>query len=177
MWPLDNQRQRARNRDQEVYIPLQEKMLHRWMQQENVDKLPPDFTGYLAFVSRTLEDNQKKRRDRHEVRSGLFPLDKIRRPTPEQAEDVYQRFVNGGIPSEQEYRTFRIMFPVLSARGGRLHLPVHVHSAVGIGDYFNLSEGNIMNLENILRDPAIQVRCCNDPRRLPTSIRRSGWRR
>jgi predicted TIM-barrel fold metal-dependent hydrolase len=24
---------------------------------------------------------------------------------------------------------------------------------VGIGDYFNLSEGNVMNLENILRDP------------------------
>src|ERR1700737_5233009 len=34
MWPFDNQRERARNRDQEVYIPLQEKMLRRWMQQE-----------------------------------------------------------------------------------------------------------------------------------------------
>jgi len=30
---------------------------------------------------------------------------------------------------------------------------VHIHSAVGIGDYFNISESNIMNLENILRDP------------------------
>ena len=32
-------------------------------------------------------------------------------------------------------------------------MPVHIHSAVGIGDYFSLSEGNILNLENILRDP------------------------
>jgi predicted TIM-barrel fold metal-dependent hydrolase len=30
---------------------------------------------------------------------------------------------------------------------------VHIHSAVGIGDYFNISESNIMVLENILRDP------------------------
>jgi uncharacterized protein len=30
---------------------------------------------------------------------------------------------------------------------------VHIHSAVGIGDYFNLSQGNIFNFENILRDP------------------------
>src|SRR3979490_2010606 len=60
MWPFDNQRERARNRDEEVYIPLQEKILHRWMQQENVSKLPPDLAGYLAFVGRTLEDNQKK---------------------------------------------------------------------------------------------------------------------
>src|SRR6266581_7425001 len=49
MWPFDNQQQRARNPDQEVYIPLQEKMLRRWMQQEGVSKLPPDF-GRLCGV-------------------------------------------------------------------------------------------------------------------------------
>ncbi len=30
---------------------------------------------------------------------------------------------------------------------------MHIHSAVGIGDYFNMSESNVMQLENILRDP------------------------
>ena len=60
MWPFDNSQQRARNGDEEVYLPLQEKMLHRWMQQENISKLPPDFSDYLGFVSRTLEDNQKR---------------------------------------------------------------------------------------------------------------------
>src|SRR5437764_1803657 len=56
MWPFDNQRGRSRNPDQQVYIPLQEKMLHRWMQQESVSKLPPDFSGYLQLITRTLED-------------------------------------------------------------------------------------------------------------------------
>src|SRR5438270_2184055 len=51
MWPFDNSQMRARNGDEEVYIPLQEKMLHRWMQQENVSKLPGDFGEYLSFVS------------------------------------------------------------------------------------------------------------------------------
>src|SRR5438128_11804764 len=70
----------------------------------------------------------------------------------EEAEDIYQRFVNGGIPSEQEYRTFQdYIFRYLVREGGRLHLPVHVLSAVGIGDYFNLSESNILNLEIIMR--------------------------
>src|SRR5712675_3387962 len=36
MWPFDNTKERARNGDQQVYIPLQEKMLKRWMQQEKV---------------------------------------------------------------------------------------------------------------------------------------------
>ena len=153
MWPFDNQRERARNRDEEVYIPLQEKMLHRWMQQENVSKLPPDLSSYLAFVSRVLEDNQKVGiAMKFEV--AYFRSTKFGDPTREQAEDVYQRFVNGGVPGEPEYRTFQdYIFRFLIREGARLHLPVHIHSAVGIGDYFNLSESNIMNLENILRDP------------------------
>ena len=67
---------------------------------------------------------------------------------------IYKRYATGGVPSEQEYRTFQdYIFRYLVREGGRLHLPIHIHSAVGIGDYFSISEGNVMNLENILRDP------------------------
>ena len=42
---------------------------------------------------------------------------------------------------------------MLIDHAGKLHLPVHFHSAVGIGDYFSLRNGNPLNLENVLRDP------------------------
>jgi predicted TIM-barrel fold metal-dependent hydrolase len=58
------------------------------------------------------------------------------------------------MPPEKEYRTFQdYIFRYLIQEGGRLHLPVHIHTAVGIGDYFNLSQSNVMNLESVLRDP------------------------
>ena len=154
MWPFDNQRERSRNADEEVYIPLQEKMLHRWMQQEGVSKLPADFADYLKFVSRTLEDNQKKGAIAMKFEVAYFRSTKFSDPAREDAQDIYERFVAGGIPSKDEYRSFQdFMFRYLIREGGRLHLPVHIHSAVGIGDYFNLSESNIMNLESVLRDP------------------------
>jgi predicted TIM-barrel fold metal-dependent hydrolase len=154
MWPFDNQLQRARNPDQEVYIPLQQKMLQRWMQQEGVSKLPPDFSGYLAFVSRTLEDNRKKGGIAMKFEVAYFRPMKFGDPTREQAEAIYKRYVAGGVPGSDDYRIFQdYIFRFLIQEGARLHLPVHIHTAVGIGDYFNLSEGNIMNLENILRDP------------------------
>jgi predicted TIM-barrel fold metal-dependent hydrolase len=154
LWPFNNQRETARNADEQVYIPLQEKMLRRWMQQEGVAKLPATFGDYLAFVSRTLEDNQKKGGIAIKFEVAYFRPTKFSDPTREQAEDLYQRFVAGGIPAEAEYRTFQdYIFRFLVREGGRLHLPIHIHSAVGIGDYFNLSESNILNLENILRDP------------------------
>ncbi len=59
-----------------------------------------------------------------------------------------------GFPARRNIAHFRITFSVTWLQeGGRLHLPVHIHTAVGIGDYFNLSQSNIMNLESVLRDP------------------------
>lgn len=155
LWPFDNSKERARNGDQQVYIPLQEKMFHRWMQQEKLSALPAGFDDYLKFISQVLEDNQKNKGGiamKFEV-AYFRPLH-FSDPRREEAEAIYKNYVRGGVPSEPEYRTFQdYIFRYLVTEGGRLKLPVHVHSAVGIGDYFNISDSNIMQLENILRDP------------------------
>src|SRR5207245_3544318 len=58
------------------------------------------------------------------------------------------------VPAESEYRLFQdYVFRVLIDQAGKLGLPVHFHSAVGIGDYFSLRNGNPLNLENVVRDP------------------------
>jgi uncharacterized protein len=154
MWPFNNERETARNPDEGVFIPLQEKMLHRWMQQENISKLPVGFADYLKFIGEVLEDNSKRGGIAMKFEVAYFRPMTFSDPTRAQAEDIYQRYVSGGIPSEKDYRTFQdFIFRYLVQEGGRLHLPVHIHTAVGIGDYFNLSESNIMRLENVLRDP------------------------
>jgi predicted TIM-barrel fold metal-dependent hydrolase len=154
LWPFDNSRERSRNTDEEVYIPLQEKMLHRYLEQEKVSQLPSELGDYLAFITRTLEHNQEKGAIAEKFEVAYFRSLKFGDPTREEAEDVYRRFRSGGVPSEREYRTFQdYIFRYLVREGGRLHLPVHIHTAVGIGDYFSITEGNILNLENILRDP------------------------
>jgi hypothetical protein len=154
MWPFNNERETARNPDEGVFIPLQEKMLHRWMQQENVSKLPANFGDYLDFITRVLVDNRKKDGIAMKFEVAYFRPTTFSDPTRQQAEDIYRQYAFGGVPSEKDYRTFQdYVFRYLIQEGGRLHLPVHIHSAVGIGDYFNLSESNIMNLESVLRDP------------------------
>src|ERR1700730_12820909 len=154
MWPFNNERETARNPDQGVFIPLQEKMLHRWMQQENLSKLPPAFDGYLKFVSQVLEDNSKRGGIAMKFEVAYFRPTTFSDPPRAQAEGIYQRYITGGVPEEKEYRAFQdYIFRYLVQEGGRLHLPVHIHSAFGIGDYFNLSQSNIMNLESVLRDP------------------------
>src|SRR6266849_6814921 len=59
-YPFDNHDQAASTPDMGVYVPLQEKMLSRWKKQEGVEALPADLAGYVAFVHKTMEDNQKR---------------------------------------------------------------------------------------------------------------------
>jgi hypothetical protein len=153
LFPLDNRDQTGKNPDMGVYIPLQEKVLHRYMQQENLRGLPADLTGYEAFVRQTLADNQKKGGVAMKFEAAYFRSLYFSDPPREKAEAIYIKYHAGGVPSNDDYRIFQdYIFRVLIDQAGKLNLPVHFHSAVGIGDYFSLRNGNPLNLENVLRD-------------------------
>jgi hypothetical protein len=154
LFPLDNRDQTGKNSDMGVYIPLQEKVLHRYMQQENVSGLPANLAGYEAFVRQTLADNQKKGGVAMKFEAAYFRSLYFSDPPREKAETIYAKYRAGGVPSNDDYRIFQdYIFRVLIDQAGKLNLPVHFHSAVGIGDYFSLRNGNPLNLENVLRDP------------------------
>jgi len=154
LFPLDNRDQTGKNPDMGVYIPLQEKVLQRYMKQEGVSGLPADLAGYENFVRQTLTDNKKKGGVAMKFEAAYFRSLYFRDPPLEKAEAIYSKYHAGGVPSEEDYRTFQdYIFRVLIDQAGKLNLPVHFHSAVGIGDYFSLRNGNPLNLENVLRDP------------------------
>ncbi len=154
LFPFDNHNQTAKNGDMAVYIPLQEKVLQRYLKQESVNGLPADLAGYEGFVRETLADNQKKGGVAMKFEAAYFRTLYFRDPPREKAETIYAQFRAGGVASEDDYRTFQdYIFRVLIDQAGKLKLPVHFHSAVGTGDYFSLRNGNPLNLENVLRDP------------------------
>ena len=154
LYPFDNHGQIAKNGDMAVYIPLQEKVLARYLVQEARKFAPHDLADYEAFVRQTLADNQKKGGVAIKFEAAYFRSLYFSDPPREKAEAIYAKYAGGGVPSEEEYRTFQdYIFRVLIDQAGKLHLPVHFHSAVGIGDYFSLRNGNPLNLENVVRDP------------------------
>lgn len=154
LFPFDNRNQTGKNTDLGVYIPLQEKVLQRYEKQESLSAIPADLSGYESFVRQTLADNQKKGAVAMKFEVAYFRSLYFADPPREKAEAIYSKYHSGGVPSDDEYHTFQdYIFRVLIEQAGKLKLPVHFHSAVGIGDYFSLTNGNPLNLENVLRDP------------------------
>jgi hypothetical protein len=152
-FPFDNREQTASTPDMGVYVPLQEKMLSRWKKQEGVEGLPADLAGYEDLVRRTMEDNQKKGGVAIKFEAAYFRSLHFSDPPREKAEAIYNKYQAGGVPTAEEYRLFQdYIFRVMVQQAGKLHLPMHFHSAVGIGDYFSLHNGNVLNLENVVRD-------------------------
>jgi hypothetical protein len=154
LFPFDNKKNVARNGDEAVYVPLQEKKLRNELKQEGLDKPPANFDAYLAFVTKLLEDNQLRGGVAIKFEIAYFRLLLFEDPSKQAASDVYEKYRTDGVPDDHEYTVFQdYLFRYLIREAGRLHLPVHIHTAVGIGDYYNVTGGNVMNLENILRDP------------------------
>jgi len=153
-YPFDNRDQTASTPDMGVYIPLQEKMLARYKRQMSVEALPADLAGYEAFVRTTMADNQKRGGVAMKYEAAYFRSLYFSDPPREKTEAIYAKYHAGGVPSAEEYRIFQdYIFRVMVDQAGKLKLPLHFHTAVGIGDYFSLHQGHVLNLENVLRDP------------------------
>jgi hypothetical protein len=154
MFPFDNSKLSI-SPDRAVYFPIQEKALHRYLQQAGAAQLPADFAGYEAAMHKVLEQDKQQGAVALKFEAPYFrSLVGIADPPREQAEAIYNKYRAGGTPTADEYRVFQdYIFRSLVAQAAPLHLEVHIHSAVGSGNYYHLSEGNAMDLENILRDP------------------------
>jgi hypothetical protein len=153
LFPLDNRDLTARNTDEGVYVPLQEKLLKRELAQAGLTKLPKTFPAYLAFVTRILEQNRSHGGVSIKFEIAYFRTLHFDDPPEAMAAGIYDRYHAEGKPTTAEHAAFEdFMFRYLLREAGRLHLAVQIHTAVGTGDFFSVTGGNVLNLENVLRD-------------------------
>jgi len=154
MFPFDNSAL-ATNSDRAVYMPLQTTLLKRYAQQLGLaSPLPATFGDYLSFLTRTLEENQRRGGVAVKFEASYFRSLSFGDPGGEIVEPIYVKYRAGGVPTPEEYTRFQdFIFRHLIIVAARLKLPVHIHTSAGGGDYFDLRGVNVLNLEHVVRDP------------------------
>jgi len=154
LFPFDNSALAARNPDEAAYMPAQEKVLQRYRRQIGVAQPIPSLDAYLAFVTRSLEDSQRRGGVAVKFEAAYFRSLLFDDPPRDRAASLYAKYAAGGVPSADEYKDFQdFVFRHLVTEAGRLHLPVHIHTSAGAGDYFMLRNVHVLNLENFVKDP------------------------
>jgi hypothetical protein len=154
LFPFDAQRFASRNPDQRLNVPLERKLLAGVLSQKTAGQMPADLPTYLKLISAVVEEKRTAGCVGIKFEIAYFRSLHFDDPPEERAAAIYAQYRSRGVPGDADYRDFQdFVFRYLLREAARLHLPVQIHTAVGAGDYFNMHEGNIMGLENVLRDP------------------------
>src|SRR5579864_4403313 len=88
LFPFDNSGLASRNPDQAAFMPLQTRLVQRFRTQAGLSAWPASLSDYLAFVTRTLEDHQRRGAIAMKFEVAYFRSFVFDDPTREQASAV-----------------------------------------------------------------------------------------
>jgi hypothetical protein len=156
--PLDTANARRLTPDYAAFYPPEQRLLERYLADQNLRAIPATLPEYLAqVVTPTLE--RQKSGGALAVKFEAAYLRALDFGTPNQTEAarVYARYAHGGAPSVVEYTPLQdFLFHCIAREAGRLGLAVHIHTGAGIGSYYGIAGGNPMLLEPVFNDPDLR---------------------
>lgn len=152
LFPLDNTVYKKQSADSTVFFSSEEKLLKRYLEQVETTR-PRAFEAYLRFLHESL--GRLKADGAVAVKFEAAYLRSLRfdDPSGRQARRIYERYRSTTEVPLEEYRALQdYLFRYLLREVTKLGLPVHIHTGLGIGNTFRLSDAHPSQLENILSD-------------------------
>ncbi len=153
LFPLNNAAIKAKDPEHAAFMKNEEALLAGYLE----GKPPMNFDDYLSFVTHQLE---KFKADgavalKFEL-AYLRDLD-IGNPKRDDAERIYSVYVNAAEPSNDEYKAVQdFLFRYIALEAGRLGLPIHIHTSIGVGSYFRQANAHVLAMESLFNDPALR---------------------
>jgi hypothetical protein len=158
MLPLDTRREAARSPDTRSLYPKEAALLHRYMRELGVAKMPATLDAYVAsIVTPTLERQHDAGAVAVKFEAAyLRPLN-FAEPNPVEARRVYAHYFGGGTPSPAEYRSLEdYLFRVIAHEAGRLNESVQIHTLENFGGFYGASGATPFQLEPTFNDSTLR---------------------
>lgn len=157
MYPLDSHGE-ARTPDTRVLLPLEARLLGRYLHESNLSAVPATLDAYLrTVVTPTLERIQRRGAIAVKFEAAyLRPLDFADAPVA-RARSVYARYAHGGVPEHADYVVLQdFLFRYIAREAGRLGMSVHIHTIAGFGSYYSMRGSEPYALEPTFDAPELR---------------------
>jgi hypothetical protein len=159
MYPLNNSELASESPDRKFFFSRETGLLRRYLNDLGLQSFPATLADYAGKVITPTLELQKKdgavavKFEAAYLRSLDFgPAESMAAVQP-----IYQRLIQGGVPSRTDYlRLQNFLFRYIAREAGRLGMPVHFHTGGGCGTYFVLLGSNPALLESVLNDPTLR---------------------
>ena len=162
--PLNNSNLANETPDRKFFYSREEMLLKRYLKDQNLAGIPATLQEYTSKVITSTLEAQKRtgavaiKFEAAYLRSldfGPVPLDQ--QQYVNQAEQIYSRYVKGGVPPNSDYLELQnYLMRYIAREAGRLGLPVHFHTGGGCGTYFMLNGSNPALLDSLLNDASLR---------------------
>ena len=164
LFPLNNSSVANETPDRKFFYSREEMLLKRYLKDQNLSSVPATLQEYTTKVITPTLEAQKAhgavaiKFEAAYLRTldfGPIPLDQAQ--ALNQAQQIYSRYVQGGVPSKVEYLHLQdYLMRYIAREAGRLRLPVHFHTGGGCGTYFMLNDANPAMLDSLLNDASLR---------------------
>jgi len=156
--PLDTRAEAARTPDLRSLYPKEDSLLRRYLGDLGLSALPRSLDRYiLDVVVRTLKVQREKGALAIKFEAAYLRSLDFAEPEPARAHRIYARYVGGGTPSHEEYRTLEdYLFRVIAHEAGRLGLAVHIHVLETFGGYYDAAGARPERLEPVFDDSTLR---------------------
>ncbi len=157
LFPLNNAAFKNKDPEHRAFVTSEEALLKRYLAESGLRQLPSSLDDYLTFLSHTLNNWKAKNAVALKFEFAYLRDLQISSPPRESAERVYSIYAQSSEPSAEEYKLLQdFLFRYLAVQAGQLGLPVHIHSSIGAGSYFQTSNANPIPLQSLFNDPALR---------------------
>ncbi len=157
MLPLDTRAERV-TPDRRVLYPLEERLLHRYLSELGVARLPTTLDGYVrVVVTPTLERQRQAGAVAVKFEAAYLRALDFDDPDAAMARRVYAMYVARGRPPHAGYKSLQdYLFRVIAREAGRLGMAVHVHAFEGGGGFYQVGGSDPFLLEPVFNDSTLR---------------------
>src|SRR5262249_33912836 len=139
-FPLNNDAAKKFSPDRQVFLTAEEALLKKYMDPQNLKKLPATLDDYMnRLVFPTLEAQKKAGAIAVKFEAAYLRSLKFDPAGPNDATRIYADAQRGPISASDYKKLQDFLFRAIAGQAGRLGMAVHVHTGPGCGDWFDTS--------------------------------------
>ena len=152
LYPLPADALMARSPRHKTEIPAIQKQLHSFLKGGGVDAVPQDLAGYLKVVDDTLRRWQQRGAVAIKFYDAYLRTLRIADVPEAQASVLFAKGATAPLSRDEYLAVQDFVWRHILLEAGRINLPVHIHSSLGVPPFLRSLESDVRNLEDVLTD-------------------------
>lgn len=150
--PLPADRLMERSESHKTDITAAQQDLREFLKEGGLSEVPVDLQGYVRFVDATLRRWQQQGAVGIKFWDAYLRTLRIADVPAEQATILYAKG-HSALLSRDEYLALQdYLWRHILLEAGKIKLPVHIHSSLGVPPFLRTLESDVRNLEDVLAD-------------------------